>query len=489
MPPQESDVPDESAPAGWFDDPHGIADLRYWDGTSWTEHTHDRSPSAAVPTPAAATPPADNSESKGPNWGVLIGLLLLIVVAIVGITAFTGGDSDLESSGTRQDSGDSTAESVEGSAGGSDSPFGSSSEDSNGPSSEPSAGFDGAQVVKITSVELTNSDFQLDGGEIVVADGLVWVTSPGAVGVLDESTGELVDSIPVESTEAAQLSAGGGRVWLAQPFTNSLTVIDTASRAVVGEVVLPSDTYRTSGPAMLMDGYAWVASWSTAVSQVEKPDLVTVIDTETLSVVARIEVGQGAGSLTLVDGTVWLVSSLANEVSAIDVASLSVVATISAGDFPNDLAYSGGAIWVANSRGATVSVIDPSTSAVIDEIAVGTAMSDADQQMPGPRAIYARGGSIWITLTQDNSLKVIDTTSREVVESIPTNGQPLGFSDAVVWAPGGVSVVVIDQSTYEIVDELTVGDGGGLVYDLAATADAVWVVSDNSTVTKIATGR
>ena len=29
------------APAGWFPDPSGQAQLRYWDGTRWTEHTHN----------------------------------------------------------------------------------------------------------------------------------------------------------------------------------------------------------------------------------------------------------------------------------------------------------------------------------------------------------------------------------------------------------------------------------------------------------------
>lgn len=27
-----------SAPAGWYADPHGVAALRYWDGSSWTPH-------------------------------------------------------------------------------------------------------------------------------------------------------------------------------------------------------------------------------------------------------------------------------------------------------------------------------------------------------------------------------------------------------------------------------------------------------------------
>jgi ABC-type dipeptide/oligopeptide/nickel transport system permease component len=28
------------APAGWYSDPHGQASMRWWDGQTWTEHTH-----------------------------------------------------------------------------------------------------------------------------------------------------------------------------------------------------------------------------------------------------------------------------------------------------------------------------------------------------------------------------------------------------------------------------------------------------------------
>jgi len=481
-----------NTPPGWYDDPHHVEDLRYWDGTAWTEHTHARveattpapvvqdEPTVAVPVSAApGSASADASAPNGSKRGVLMAALLLIGAVGIGILVLVPGNSDPS---TADGSPSGATES---------SPDGAPAPDQNPFSPDGSPGAEGAgkvEEVTTTSVDLTNGDYQLDGGEIVVADGMVWVTSPGAVSVLDESTGELIDSIPVSSTDAAQLSAGDGRVWLAQPDTNSLTVIDTSSRTVVGEVALPDGGYRVSEMAMLMDGYAWVPSWNAIAGQDQLPDIVTVIDTSTLSVVARMDVGGGAGSLTLVDGKVWLVSSLVNEVTAIDVASLSVEATIPAGDFPTDLVYADGAIWVANSRGATVSVIDPSSFEIVDEIVVGAAMSDSDDQHPGPRSIVASGDSLWITMTQDYSLKVIDTSSREVVDSVATFGSPIGVSGGFMWVPGGVTVTLIDVSTHEIVDESAVGDGSGMVYDLVVTEDAAWVVSDNGTVSQLAVG-
>lgn len=44
-------------PANWYPDPKGEAELRYWDGSQWTEHTHSAQ-TAAQPAPAAPPPSA-----------------------------------------------------------------------------------------------------------------------------------------------------------------------------------------------------------------------------------------------------------------------------------------------------------------------------------------------------------------------------------------------------------------------------------------------
>src|SRR5207247_634825 len=40
--------------AGWYQDPYGQAESRYWDGARWTDDVH----SSASPSPAAAAAPA-----------------------------------------------------------------------------------------------------------------------------------------------------------------------------------------------------------------------------------------------------------------------------------------------------------------------------------------------------------------------------------------------------------------------------------------------
>ena len=58
-------------PANWYPDPRGEAELRYWDGNQWTEHTHSGQPQAAPaqPPPAQAPPPQAAAPAGPPAAG------------------------------------------------------------------------------------------------------------------------------------------------------------------------------------------------------------------------------------------------------------------------------------------------------------------------------------------------------------------------------------------------------------------------------------
>ena len=58
-------------PPNWYPDPKGEAELRYWDGSQWTEHTHSGQPAAAPasPPPAQAPPPAAPPPAGPPAAG------------------------------------------------------------------------------------------------------------------------------------------------------------------------------------------------------------------------------------------------------------------------------------------------------------------------------------------------------------------------------------------------------------------------------------
>ena len=46
-------------PEGWYDDPHGGAGYRWWDGSEWTDHTLPPDEPTQEDRSAAATEPAD----------------------------------------------------------------------------------------------------------------------------------------------------------------------------------------------------------------------------------------------------------------------------------------------------------------------------------------------------------------------------------------------------------------------------------------------
>lgn len=58
-------------PPNWYPDPKGEAELRYWDGSQWTEHTHSGQPAAAPasPPPTAAPAPQAPPPSGPPAAG------------------------------------------------------------------------------------------------------------------------------------------------------------------------------------------------------------------------------------------------------------------------------------------------------------------------------------------------------------------------------------------------------------------------------------
>jgi Domain of unknown function (DUF4328)/Protein of unknown function (DUF2510) len=83
-----SDTPTLSpatAPEGWHRDPHRHGQLRYWDGTQWTEHISP-DPSAAVPATVRTSAPRHAYTSGTARLG-MAALLALAAIAVVDAVA------------------------------------------------------------------------------------------------------------------------------------------------------------------------------------------------------------------------------------------------------------------------------------------------------------------------------------------------------------------------------------------------------------------
>ena len=104
-----------SSPPGWYQDPTGQSEGRYWNGTSWTQMSNrggttvnlpiDPSMAQVEPVPgtqvAPPTPPTSNSSSSG-SGGLIIALVVGLLLALAVFVAIDddGTEAPTPSDGT-----------------------------------------------------------------------------------------------------------------------------------------------------------------------------------------------------------------------------------------------------------------------------------------------------------------------------------------------------------------------------------------------------
>lgn len=89
-PPDPRDSVTSAPVAGWYRDPSGRFELRYWDGWAWSEHVASYGamyldPPRREATPAAVAPPELAPASLGQRFGAYcLDVLLMLVTLVVG---------------------------------------------------------------------------------------------------------------------------------------------------------------------------------------------------------------------------------------------------------------------------------------------------------------------------------------------------------------------------------------------------------------------
>ena len=249
----------------------------------------------------------------------------------------------------------------------------------------------------------------------------VCASDSNAVQVFDAAGAHLHDLPSGEDPEQFALSPDGKRLFIANEDNAVTTVVDLATRLVVGQVDVGVEP----------EGMAVSPDSRLAVTTSETTNMAHVIDAATLKSVANIPVPPRPryARFTADGRKLWVTSEIGGAVSVIDVASMSVERTIKfkidgvGADRiqPVGLAFShdGATAFVALGPANHVAVIDAASGAVTKYILVGQRVWHL-ALTPDDKLFTTNGLS--------NDVTVIDTTTLKAVKSIKVGRYPWGVA-------------------------------------------------------------
>ncbi|MEU4096314.1 serine/threonine-protein kinase [Streptomyces sp. NPDC026673] len=286
------------------------------------------------------------------------------------------------------------------------------------------SGPDRAAPTSVQSIKVGDSPHGVavspDGGRGYVAN-----YSSGSVSMIDTELNRTVgDPIPVgRFPKGVAVSPDGRRVYVTNNYAGSVSVIDATSNRTVGDAVSVGSS--PEGLAVSPDGSRVYVANGTSGS-------VSVIDTAKNRVVGDpIPVSRfPRGVAVSPDGREVYVTSFGRNrtsasVSVIDTAKNRVVGDpIPVGRRPEGLAVSpdGSKVYVANGGSGSVSVIDTELNRTVgDPIPVGSSPAGLAMSLDGRHVYVADGGS--------GAVSVIDTAeNRTVGDAISVGSSPEGVA-------------------------------------------------------------
>src|SRR5215510_4423431 len=245
--------------------------------------------------------------------------------------------------------------------------------------------------------------------------------------------GILVGLVALSMT-AAPAAIGAPFAYISNSGSNSVSVIDGAKVGIPGATAVTNVTADSSMPFNTPWGVAVNATSTRTYVTNYYGSSVSVIDTATNRVVARVPVGYLPIGIALnAAGTrAYTANSGDGSVSVIDTATQSVVATIpSVGDFPYGIAVNPAGTYVYvtdwaffSSGTGLVKIIDASSNTLSSRtVRVGNS--------PTGIGVSPSGGRVYVANTGSGTVSVIDTA---------TNSVPSGGTLMVGTSPTGIAV-------------------------------------------------
>lgn len=265
-----------------------------------------------------------------------------------------------------------------------------------------------------------------------------------------------VGAIPV----GVAVHPSGIKAYVTNQGHNTVSVIDTATNAVIATVDVAPVGQSPAGVAVTPDGSkAYVANNIT--------DNVSVIDTITDTVLKVIVLPAGSqpagvAAIKKTDGTqqVYVANSGTNSVSVIDVATDIIAHALNTDVGPHGVAAKpdGSKVYVANSTSNSITVIDTSTYQ-----SAGYSLG-ASAVKPQGIAVKPDGAEVYVVNNSSGTVSVINTADNTISATItglgtwPYNAafNPAG-SLAYITNSGSSNVSIIDTATRTVADTISVG--------------------------------
>lgn len=219
----------------------------------------------------------------------------------------------------------------------------------------------------------------------------------------------------------------------------ALTLVDVEAGKVLGHVGTGQEvSHMVALPAA--GGRAYVANIGSGS--------VTVIDLAGRKKVADVATGAGAEGIAVsADGSqVWVANREADDVVLVDPKSLEVVARVASPDFPirAELTPDGRSLLVSNAESGDLSVIDTTTRKLVRRIDLGQGASDVEGRLFGDRfgessvpigiEIAPDGKTAWIAHANADVVQVVDLESWKPTGVFKVGKEPdgMGYSSLTV---------------------------------------------------------
>jgi YVTN family beta-propeller protein len=262
----------------------------------------------------------------------------------------------------------------------------------------------------------------------------------------------MVPHVAVVATLAcvAGVALAGPFAYVANEKSGTLSVVDTESDAVIGEIRAGT---RPRGMAPSHDGKVLYVSDQAA-------NALLVVDPMARAVTAKIDLGESPEGVSLSPDGRWIVAAveLSNSVAFVDAASARFAFAVrTQGKNPEHAVFSPDGKWlyVSAEEADSVDVIDVAAHRQVASVTVG--------RRPRGIAFTPDGKRAYVACELASTVYAIDVATRKVLAAIPAGE----FSNGVAMRPDGArvfvsngragTVSVIDTATDRIVATVEVG--------------------------------